>query len=598
MALWRRLIREFLRPHLGRVVLAVLCMVVVAAVQPVNAYVIRELVDRIGVDKAGYDTLYLLCGTVLVIALLRGGADYVQTVIMTNVGQRVVADIQIALFKRLIRADLAYFHATPTGQLVSRFTTDANMLRTAATQSLVALGRDSLTVIGMVGYMVKTDWVLALISLVVFPVAILPIQRMSRRMRKASGNFQEEMGHFNTLLGQVFQGARHVKAYGMEAHETARAVAVTERVYRLVERVSRVRSAASPMMEAVGGFAIAAIILYGGTQMIEGTRTAGDFTSIIFALLIAYAPFKSLAALPVGLQEGLAAADRLFRVMDIEPSIRDRPGAEDLVVTGGAIRFAAVTFHYGDHTPALNGIDLTIPAGQKVALVGPSGAGKSTILNLIPRFYDVESGAVTIDGTDVRNVTLESLRGAIGLVSQEISLFDDSVRANIAYGRPGASEAEIVSAATAAAAHDFILDLPQGYDTLVGEHGVRLSGGQRQRLAIARAMLKSAPILLLDEATSALDTESERVVQDALRRLAAGRTSIVIAHRLSTIVDADLIYVIDQGRVAESGSHESLLARRGIYARLWAMQFSETAGALGTVDDDALAPLAALRARV
>jgi subfamily B ATP-binding cassette protein MsbA len=572
-------------------------MAVVAAVQPANTYLVKELIDRIFVAKAGYDTLYLFSGAVLVIALVKGSADYAQTVLMTTVGQRVVTEIQVTLFKRLIQADLAFFHGTPTGQLISRFTTDANLLRNAATQSLVTIGRDSLTVIGLVGYMFWTDWLLALISFVIFPAAILPIQRMSRRMRKISGNFQEEMGHFNTLLSQVFQGARHVKAYGMEAHETARAVEVTERVYRLVERVSRVRSAASPMMEALGGIAIAAIILYGGAQMIAGTRTAGDFLSFIMALLLAYAPFKSLASLQVGLQEGLAAADRLFQVMDIEPKIKDRADARPLVVTGGAIRFTDVHFHYGADAPALNGIDLAIPAGQKVALVGPSGAGKSTILNLIPRFYDVESGSVSIDGLDLRAVTLASLRAAIGLVSQEISLFDDSVRANIAYGRPGASEAEIVAAAKGAAAHDFILDLPQGYDTLVGEHGVRLSGGQRQRLAIARAILKSAPILLLDEATSALDTESERLVQDVLRRLTVGRTSIVIAHRLSTIVDADLIYVIDQGQVAESGTHESLLARRGVYARLWDMQFSEDAGTLGTVDDDALAPLAALRAR-
>ncbi|MEI9983331.1 MAG: ABC transporter ATP-binding protein [Aliidongia sp.] len=416
-------------------------------------------------------------------------------------------------------------------------------------------------------------------------------------MRKVSLGFQEEMGRFHTLLSQVFQGARHVKAYGMEAHETARAVEVTERVYRLVERVSRIRSASSPLMESLGGMAIAAIILYGGYQVMNGARTAGDFFSFVAALLLAYAPFKSLAGLQVNLQEGLAAAERIFEVMDIEPAIQDRPGAKPLAVSTGTIRFDAVHFHYGEHAPALNGVDLVIPGGRKVALVGPSGAGKSTILNLIPRFYDVESGSVSIDGTDVRAATLASLRGAIGLVSQEISLFDDSVRANIAYGRPGATEAEIVAAANAAAAHDFILELPQGYDTLVGEHGVRLSGGQRQRLSIARAILKNAPILLLDEATSALDTESERLVQDALRRLAANRTSIVIAHRLSTIVDADLIYVIDQGRVAETGTHDELLARRGLYARLWDMQFSEDAGMLGTLDDEALAPLTALRAR-
>jgi ATP-binding cassette, subfamily B, bacterial MsbA len=596
-ALWKRLIREFLRPHFGRMGLAVLCMVVVAAAQSANIILLKGVFDKIFVDKGGYSLLYLFAGAVFALAVIKGFADYFQTVLMTTIGQRVVAEIQVKLFKKLIHADLAFFHNTPTGQLISRFTTDANMLRNAATQSLIGLGRDLLTLLGLIGSMFYTDWRLALIALVFFPTAILPIQRVSRRMRKVSINFQEEMGRFNTLLNQVFQGARHVKAYGMEAHETQRAVEVTERVYKLVERVSRIRSAASPVMESLGGVTVAAIILYGGYQVMDGTRTVGDLMGFIAALLIAYAPFKSVASLQVSQQEGLAAAQRIFQVMDIEPAIQDRPDARPLAITGGAIRFEGVHFHYGEHTPALNGIDLEIPAGRKTALVGPSGAGKSTILNLIPRFYDVGAGTVSIDGMDVREATLASLRGAIGLVSQEISLFDDTVRANIAYGRPGASEAEIKAAAKGAAAHDFILDLPQGYDTIVGEHGIRLSGGQRQRLAIARAMLKSAPILLLDEATSALDTESERLVQDALRRLATGRTSIVIAHRLSTIVDADLIYVIDQGQVAETGTHDELLARRGLYARLWDMQFSEDASTLGTLDDEALAPLTALRAR-
>jgi len=571
-------------------------MLVVAAIQPANAFLMKKLLDDVFVAKGGYGLLYLFSGAAFALAVIKGFADYFQTVLMTTIGQRIVANIQVQLFERLIHADLAYFHHTPTGQLISRFTSDANMLRNAATQTLIGLGRDALTVIGLVGYMFYTDWVLALISFVFFPSAILPIRRVSQRMRKMSKNFQEEMGQFNTLLSQVFQGARHVKAYGMEAHETARAVAITQRIYGLVERVSRLRSAASPVMESLGGMAIAAIILYGGFQVMNGARTTGDFFSFVAALLLAYAPFKSLAGLQVSQQEGLAAAERIFQVMDIEPAIKDRPDARPLVVSGGTIRFEAVRFLYGEHTPALNGIDLEFPAGRKVALVGPSGAGKSTILNLIPRFYDVGSGTVSIDGTDVRDATLASLRGAIGLVSQEISLFDDTVRANIAYGRADASDSEIAAAAKGAAAHEFILGLPQGYDTLVGEHGIRLSGGQRQRLAIARAMLKSAPILLLDEATSALDTESERQIQDALRRLTAGRTSIVIAHRLSTIVDADLIYVIDQGRVAETGSHCDLLARQGRYARLWEMQFSEEAGT-GTVDDEALAPLTALRAR-
>jgi ATP-binding cassette, subfamily B, bacterial MsbA len=321
--------------------------------------------------------------------------------------------------------------------------------------------------------------------------------------------------------------------------------------------------------------AVAIVILYGGHQVIGGARTPGALFSFITALLLAYQPLKSLANLNASLQEGLAAAQRLFEVLDVEPTIRDLPGARALHIAGGEIRFNDVSFGYAPGTPAIEGISLTIPAGRTVALVGPSGAGKSTILNLIPRFFDVAEGKIMIDGQDVRSVTIASLRGAIALVAQEVSLFDDTVAANIAYGRFGAAVAEIEAAARAAAADDFIRDLPQGYDTVVGEHGVRLSGGQRQRIAIARAMVKNAPILLLDEATSALDSESERQVQRALNSLMRGRTTLVIAHRLSTIHNADLICVLDRGHIVETGRHAELLARSGLYARLYAMQFAE-----------------------
>jgi subfamily B ATP-binding cassette protein MsbA len=359
----------------------------------------------------------------------------------------------------------------------------------------------------------------------------------------------------------------------MEAYEMSRAKRLIESLYRLVEKAQRVRSISSPLMEALGGIAVALVILYGGHQVLNGARTPGAFFSFIAALLLAYQPLKTLAGLNANLQEGLAAAQRLFTVLDIEPAIGDRDGARVLHVTGGEVRFEDVDFAYESGAQALRGVTLEIPAGKTVALVGASGAGKSTIMNLIPRFYDVAAGAVLVDGQDVRDVTLASLRAAIGLVSQEVSLFDDTIRANIAYGRFGASEEEIVAAAKTAAADEFIRGLPQGYDTMVGEHGVKLSGGQRQRLSIARAMLKNAPILLLDEATSALDTESERQVQGALKNLTQGRTTLVIAHRLSTVIGADIIYVIDNGRVVERGSHADLLRRDGAYARLHALQF-------------------------
>jgi subfamily B ATP-binding cassette protein MsbA len=360
----------------------------------------------------------------------------------------------------------------------------------------------------------------------------------------------------------------------MEAYEERRAAGLFERIFRLVDRANRTRSRAAPMMEALGGAAIALVIFYGGHQVIVGARTPGAFFSFITALLLAYQPVKSLAILNTSLQEGLAAAQRVFEVLDIEPAIGDRPGANPLHIAGGEVRFADVRFGYHSGTVALDGISFTVSAGSTVALVGPSGAGKSTVLNLIPRFYDVDGGSIAIDAQEIGSVTIASLRGAIGLVSQEVSLFDDTVRANIAYGRFGASPAEIEAAALAAGADRFIRELPQGYDTLVGEHGIRLSGGQRQRLAIARAMLKDAPILLLDEATSALDSESERQVQSALRLLMRGRTTVVIAHRLSTIIGADLICVMDKGQIVETGRHAQLLARSGLYARLYETQFA------------------------
>jgi ATP-binding cassette, subfamily B, bacterial MsbA len=377
------------------------------------------------------------------------------------------------------------------------------------------------------------------------------------------------------LLSQTFQGARHVKAYGMEEYEERRAVGLIERLFALIDRGTRTRSRTSPMMETLGGMAISVVILYGGHQVISGARTPGALFSFITALLLAYQPLKSLANLNASLQEGLAAAQRIFEVLDVEPAIRDVPGARALRIAGGEIRFDKVSFGYVPGLVAIDGISLTIPAGHTVALVGPSGAGKSTILNLIPRFFDVGAGCITIDGQDVRSVTLASLRGAIALVAQEVSLFDDTVRANIAYGRFGASTADIEEAARAAAADAFIRELPNGYNTVVGEHGVRLSGGQRQRIAIARAMLKNAPILLLDEATAALDSEAERQVQRALSALIRGRTTLVIAHRLSTIQRADLIYVIDHGQIVEIGHHAELLAQGGLYARLYAMQFAD-----------------------
>ncbi|HEU0217977.1 MAG TPA: ABC transporter transmembrane domain-containing protein [Stellaceae bacterium] len=572
-ALVRRLATQFIARHTGTIVLAFVCMGVGGGSTALRAWLMQPALDRIFIGHEA-NLLVVIAVAALLLAIVKGFADYGDTVLMSRVGQRVITDVQSALYARLIRADLAYFNANASGTLISRFTNDVLLLRNAAANALAAIGKDAVTVVFLMALMFYQDWLLALVSCFVFPAAIRPIVRIGRRMRRVSANTQIEVGQLSTLLSQTFQGARHVKAYGMEAYEEGRASVLFERIFRLIDRANRTRSRASPLMEALGGAAVAVVIAYGGYQVISGARTPGAFFSFIAALLLAYQPLKAIANLNASLQEGLAAAQRIFEVLDTEPQIKDLPGTRPLTVTGGEIRFENVRFGYQPHAVALDDVTLTIPAGSTVALVGPSGAGKSTVLNLIPRFYDVSSGSIAIDGQDVRAVTLASLRGSLALVAQESSLFDDTVRANIAYGRLSASDDEIEAAAAAAGAGQFIAELPQGYDTLVGEHGTRLSGGQRQRIAIARAMLKDAPILLLDEATSALDNESERQVQTALRRLMQGRTTLVIAHRLSTIVSADLICVMDRGRIVESGKHSHLLARGGLYARLYETQFA------------------------
>ncbi len=573
--LLRRLMREHVRPYWPRFALAILMMALVAASTAALAELIRPVLDDVFTNK-DRSLLWQIGGLIMLTFLVKGLAGYGESVVMNTTGQRIISDIQQRLFGHVVHADLAFFQSQATGTLVSRFTHDVGLMRNLVSSTLTGLGKDVLGVIFLVAVMVRQDWVLTLVAFVAFPTAIIPIARLGKRMRRVSANTQVEMGQFTTLLEQVFMGARHVKSYAMEEYETGRAKTLIDRLQRLIAKASRVRAISSPVMETLGGVAIVGVILYGGTQVIDGSRTTGTFFSFITALLLAYEPIKRLANLNVSMQEGLAAADRVFTLIDTPPTIADAPDTPALAVTRGDVRFEGARFHYTDPAaPQLAGLDLVIPAGQKVALVGPSGAGKSTILNLIPRFYDVAAGRILIDGQNVQSVTLASLRRAIGLVSQEVSLFDDSVRANIAYGRPEASEAEIMQAARDAAAHDFITELPQGYDTVVGEFGVKLSGGQRQRLSIARAMLKNAPILLLDEATSALDTESERLVQAALDRLMQGRTVLVIAHRLSTVVDADLIYVLERGQVVERGSHSELLAKTGLYARLHALQFAE-----------------------
>lgn len=573
--LMKRLIKDSVKPYFKWIFWAVICMLIMSMATALSAWLMEPVVNDIFTAK-NRDLLWPIGGAVLVTFAVKGLANYGQSVLMSYVGFRILADTQMRLFSHIAHMDLTFFHTNQKGNLISRITNDVGTIRGAVSNILVGFGKDLTALAGLVGVMFYQNWQLAFIAIFVFPVAILPIVRIGRRMRKVSANTQAENAQLTTLLEQTFQGMRVVKSYGMEDYEKGRAKTVIDRIFDLSFNAERTRAMSSPIMETLGGTAVAVIIIYGGHQVINEEVSAGSFFSFITALLMAYDPMKRLANLNSHLQQGLAGAQRLFAMLDVQATITEKEGAKDLEVKKGEVTFENVTFSYENaDAQALDGITITVPAGKTVALVGPSGAGKSTILNLIPRFYDVNDGTVKIDGTDVRDVTLTSLQTATALVSQEITLFDDTIRANIAYGRAGATEEEIIKAAQNAAAHDFIMDLPNGYDTMVGEQGVNLSGGQRQRLAIARAMLKDAPILLLDEATSALDTESERKVQAALKDLMKGRTTLVIAHRLSTVVDADLINVIDKGKLAESGKHADLIKENGHYAKLYALQFAE-----------------------
>ena len=593
----RRIAREQLWPQRLRIALTFICMVLVAGASAGMIYLLKDVVDEVLIAK-DREMLYLLPAVIVLLALTTGIAGYFEAVNMEVIGHRMTANLQKRMYGGIIGADLQFFHDNSVGRLISRFINDANLLRYSIAKALTGLVKDSLSVIFLTGILVAHNWFLAFLTVVVFPLALYPIVRIGRRLRKISRNTQIETGELTTLLDETFQGARHVKAYTMEKREEERANAAIEGIFTLTRKAARVQAVSRPLMETLGGIALALAILYGGFAVIDGTMTTGALASFLAALLAAYKPMKNIANLNSTLQQGLAAAQRVFAILDMKPRIADRPGARRLERIRGEIAFDDVHFRYTTDGTALNGISLDIPAGATVALVGPSGAGKSTVLNLIPRFYDVESGTVRVDGNDVRELTLESLRGGIALVSQEISLFDDTIRANIAYGKPGAGDAEIVAAATDAGAHDFIVQLPDGYDTQVGGRGMKLSGGQRQRISIARAMIKDAPILLLDEATSALDTETERLVQAALAQLKQGRTTVVIAHRLSTIVDADIIFVMDNGRIVETGTHAELLARDGAYAHLHALQFSDDEGRVESEADGGTKREPPARARV
>ena len=566
-ALAARIWRDYLRPRRGTLATAMVSAAIVAALSAGLAKVLEPAVDQL-ITHPQPGAIWRIPLLIAAIAIARGLFQVLQTRSINQIGNGVVGDMQVRLFGKLVRSDLARLRGAHSGSYVSSMLYDATLIREAATSGVVNYTREILTVVGMLVVMFQLDWILATGVLVVAPLASLFIRRFSKKTTKAAKGAMGETSNLSTAIMESLDGVKIVKMENREAYEEGRVAAVIERRQRHLIKGSNAKAMAAPATETFGALITAAVFVYAGWRASTGGMTAGAFTGFLFALGASLQSLRQVANLQTVFSEGFTGARRLFEALDVEPAIVDPADAKALPAGEATIAFDQVSFAYGDNAPALSEVSLSASKGETVALVGPSGGGKSSILNLISRFYDVTSGAVTIDGNDVRGVTLASLRDRIALVTQEPFLFDDTIRANIAYARPSAAEDEVEAAARQAAAHDFISELPLGYDTIVGEAGARLSGGQRQRIAIARAFLKDAPILLLDEATSALDTESEAQVQAALERLIAGRTTIVIAHRLSTVKDADRIYVIEKGRVVETGTHAALVREQGLYARL------------------------------
>ena len=566
--LLRRLWREHVRRHRGRLALILLLTLLMAGLTALYPVVI----DRAFSMFTGRDQriLYQIPVLVVIVTAAKAAAQYGQNVLVQQTVLLVIRDIQNRMFAHLARADLARIEREAPAQLAARFTTDAAVIREALTRAVNGV-RDAVTVVGLVASMLWLDWVLSAIAAALYPLAAVPIQRLGKRIRRASGGMQERMGETAALLHESFAQARTVRAYRLEGAEAARATHAFDDLYRALLRMTRSRARVDPLLEVLGGTAVAAVIGFAGWRAAQGGGGVGNFTGFVAALLLASQPLRALGSMNAALQEGLAGLSRVFHVIDEPPGIAERPGAPALPPGSGRVRFDGVAFSYPDGRFGLRGLSFEAAPGLTVALVGPSGAGKSTALALIPRLQDVGAGRITIDGADVRDVTLASLRDAVAYVGQDTLLFDDTVAANIRMGRPSAPDAEVEEAAYAAAA-GFVAELPQGFATRVGFGGGRLSGGQRQRIALARALLRNPRILLLDEATSALDAESEAAVQQALARLRAGRTTIVVAHRLSTVRDADLVVAMADGAAVEQGSHAELVARDGLYARLVSAQ--------------------------
>jgi len=576
--LYKRLLgyaRPYIFPDLA---LSVLAMLVLSGANGAIPYLIKQTIDLLPKLKASdamtVQRLHLLSLGILAAFVVRALTDFLSSFLTDYIGMKTAMDLRAEFNDRLQRLPLSFFNWTPTGNLLTRSLNDVQLASAIITNSLISLIGDSLTLIALVGGLFWMDFKFALLAFVVFPVAILPIVGAARRVRKMAKSAQRKLSDLSVMMQEAVQGCRVVKAFGMEDYESERFRAMLKKQLRMMRRVLRASAFSSPFIEVLGAFAVVMVLWYGIPAVMAGTESPGTFAAFIGAMLIIYKPFKRIAGTNNSIQQGLVSAERVFAIIDHPPEIYDAPGALELERGPHSIEFRNVSFRYDPNGAwVLHNISMKIGAGETVALVGMSGGGKSTLSDLIPRFYDPHKGAMLFDGVDAKRYSLKSFRAQIGLVSQHTFLFNDTIRTNIAYGCGKGDFDEIVAAAKAANAHDFITRLPNGYDTLVGELGVRLSGGERQRLAIARALLKNAPILILDEPTSNLDSEGERVVQDAIERLMENRTTLMIAHRLSTVRRADRIFVIVNGEIVEEGTHDQLLALDGAYRKLCDLQF-------------------------
>lgn len=574
MSLFRRLL-TYLTPYKSRFFIASICMLIVSGSAGAAAMIIQPILDDIFIKK-DEDMLTLLPLAVVGIYMARGVGRYFASSIMQVIGQMAVRDIRNELISRLMALSPRFFSSNRTGQIMSRVTNDVQLIQEAVSIVVYDIIREALTMVILFGVVFYRDWQLALIALCVFPFSAALIDQLGRRLRKVAKESQERIADMTALLHEAISGVRVVQAFGMEGYEAKRFEKANEAYFDTLKRTIKINEISSPLLEFIGAIGIAFIIWYGGMQVIEGTTTVGAFFSFLTALFMLFTPISRLSRANNKIQQAMAASTRIFELMDTPNDITNVKNAKTLGTLSREITFDSVSFSYRSEDTVLNDITLTIKRGEIVAFVGASGAGKTTLTNLIPRFADVTGGAILFDGVDIRDATLSSLRGQIGIVTQEVFLFADTIRKNIAYGHEEEGIEKIEMAAKAAYAHEFISALPEGYDTMIGERGVKLSGGQRQRLSIARALMKNPTILILDEATSALDTEAEKMVQLALGNLMQGRTVFVVAHRLSTILNADKIVALDKGRIVETGTHHELLAKNGLYRKFFDLQFADS----------------------